>query len=299
MAIILPTQPMGAGKIHHEDQLQELKWPVLVSPKLDGIRCLIHPTLGPVSRSFLPIPNAHIRAMLWRYYHTSHLDGELVTLNSDGTHKLFNDIQSGVMSQSGEPKFKYYVFDCFISEDTFQVRHRIAMMKVQRDPRKLLRIVPHQVVRGFTELLDAYERFLEEGFEGICIRAMDGPYKSGRSTYRQGWLLKYKPVSSSEGLVIGFKELLRNKNPDERNIFGHAKRSSHKENMIPAGTLGALLLDTQWGEVSCGSGLNDAIREEIWNDQDEYMGRKVSFTFQTQGMQELPRFPIFKGFRND
>jgi len=55
------NRPMLAVAIK---DLDDLDYPLYVSPKLDGIRCLIHPELGPVSRKFKPIPNDHIRVSL-------------------------------------------------------------------------------------------------------------------------------------------------------------------------------------------------------------------------------------------
>jgi len=62
-----------------------------------------------------------------------------------------------------------------------------------------------------------------------------------------------------------------------------------------------------------GTGFDFATRQKIWHDNmcrydgGEWLpmtdgldyGRKVTFKYQKHGMQDLPRFPVFKGFRED
>ena len=149
------------------------------------------------------------------------------------------------------------------------------------------------------------------------IRDPQGPYKGGRSTLNQGWLIKYKEWLDAEGTVVGFEERMHNTNEDQKDNFGHAKRSSHKDGKVPMGTLGALLLDTAWGQLSVGTGFDDALRQDIWErncviakgegDHVEFIvrgkqpdiNRVVTFKYQPFGMQDKPRFPIFKHFRED
>jgi hypothetical protein len=123
----------------------------------------------------------------------------------------------------------------------------------------------------------------------------------------QGHLVKYKEWADAEGTVVGFEERMHNANEDVRDNLGHAKRSSHKENMVPMDTLGALILDTAWGELKVGTGFDDAQRQNIWDANNkgkvcmnarDYM-RKVTFKYQAFGMQDKPRFPVFMHFRED
>ncbi len=170
-------------------------------------------------------------------------------------------------------------------------------------------MLQHEWVANETEFMLAASKHIDQGFEGTMIRSFDGPYKSGRSTLKQGWLLKYKAWADAEGTVVGFEELMHNENPDLRDKFDHAKRSSHKANMIPANTLGALILSTEWGELRVGTGFDAALRQEIWGSMKwsevegryltSYFGRTITFKYQAHGMQDKPRFPVFKGFRED
>ena len=54
--------------------LAAVRFPVLASPKLDGVRCVIRDGVA-MTRTLKPIPNRHVRAML---AHLPDLDGELI-----------------------------------------------------------------------------------------------------------------------------------------------------------------------------------------------------------------------------
>lgn len=312
------TRPMLAATVTYEE-LSEIEWPVLCSPKVDGIRCMIHPSLGPVTRSFKSLPNAYTRERLeWEIGH-SYLDGELIAVGKDGNALPFNATQSAMMSHSGRPAFKFMVFDSFERPDwDFATRHQHARYMVKRWGYKHVKILKHEMVHNLEGFCKFTDRCIAAGFEGSIIRAPAGIYKNGRSTRKQGWLLKYKEWADAEGTIIGFVELMHNSNPDVRDKFDLAKRSSAKDGMVPMNTLGALIIDTEWGQLSIGSGFDQATRQAIWNrnqplDQhgnviEDYtacditlpdIGRTITFKYQPHGMQDLPRFPIFMHFRKD
>lgn len=309
---------MLAGTVHEED-LEFLDYPVMVSPKLDGIRCLIHPDLGPVTRSFKPVPNQYIYERLNNECLGLNLDGELIAVDDKGVALTFNETQSAVMTQGGRPSFVYAVFDCFtIPEYDFADRFGAANATVNMVGRPFVEMVKHVIIKDTEEFLAYAEETAGLGFEGTMIRDPNGPYKSGRSTKKQGWLLKYKEWLDAEGSIIGFEERMHNANDDIKDNFGHAKRTSHKENMVPMGTLGALILATEWGQLNVGTGFDDSLRQELWDrnmvkdlgDSDmghrwivrgpqPDLGRKVTFKYFPFGMKDLPRHPSFLHFREE
>ncbi len=310
MTIPMISKPMLAATAHAAD-LDNVNWPMLVSPKLDGIRMINHPVLGPVTRSFKPVPNKFIRNSLESILGGAPLDGELVGIKG-GKVMDFNATQSAVMTRSGQPQYRYMVFDHFYnSTASFVTRlaDAAAFVRFLNEP-EYVEFVHHTLIKDKEDFITRAERYLDEGYEGAMLRDIDGPYKSGRSTLKQGWLLKYKEWADAEGTVVGFEERMHNANEDVRDNFDHAKRSSHKENMVPMGTLGSLVLDTEWGELRVGTGFDDSLRLEIWTrnvgpqwQPDSFTepdrGRKVSFKYQAFGMQDKPRFPVFLHFREE
>jgi len=270
----------------------------LASPKLDGIRCVILPDQSAVSRNLKPIPNDYIRSIL-RVDNICHLDGELITYTG-GLPDDFNTVQSKVMSKTGTPSFKFHVFDCFLYPNSeFKARLLGAMSIVRTMGVPWLELVSHLHVGSTDEFLEYAQKCILHGYEGAMLRDPEGGYKYGRSTLTEAWLVKWKEFQDAEGIVAGFEEKMHNANEATVDALGRTERSSHRAGMVPAGTLGALVLDTQWGQLRVGTGFTDQQRAVIWAAKSHYIGKTVTFKYQAEGSKDLPRFPVFKSWRED
>jgi DNA ligase-1 len=297
----LITKPMLSATLEATD-LGALKYPAWVTPKLDGIRCL-RKGGKTLSRKFLPIPNSYIQEVLAGL--PDGLDGELMTKNTDGSYQEFNKIQSAVMSGDGAPSFDFCVFDYVSLSLTETYKERMVKLQALRLPDTCKKVLP-VVVANEAEMLAFETKCLLEGYEGIMLRTGDSPYKCGRSSLKQGWLLKLKRFQDSEAEIIGFEEQLHNDNEASVDELGHTKRSKSKENLIPAGTLGKFLVreigETPWKgkEFGVGSakGMDMHMRKDIWDNRDKYLGKIITYKYQEVGMLTLPRLPIWKGFRS-
>jgi DNA ligase-1 len=286
------TSPMLAEKL---PSLKSIKYPVLCTPKLDGIRCLIINGQA-VSRKFKPIPNNYIRERLKGL--PENLDGELITY-TNGVRDNFNIVSSKVMSEDGEPEFTYEVFDYVKTNLTQNYQSRMLMLDILNIPEFCKKLLP-TFIYDEQELLTYEEQCLNEGYEGIMLRIPEGPYKCGRSTPKEAYLLKLKRFEDSEAVIIGFEERMHNGNEQTRDAFGHAERSSHKDNMIPMGTLGSLRVrDIKTGkEFNIGTGFDDKTRKWIWDNKEKLLNEIAKYKHQPSGSDELPRFPVFLGLRN-
>ena len=131
------------------------------------------------------------------------------------------------------------------------------------------------------------------------VRDPNGTYKMGRSTTKDGILLKIKRFDDAEAVVIGIEEKLSNQNEALKDAFGRTKRSTHQANMVATGTTGALRVRTADGmEFSIGSGLNDDLRAEIWANKEAFVGKIAKYKSFNIGVKELPRHPVLLGFRD-
>jgi DNA ligase-1 len=277
--------------------MESLPYPLIASPKIDGIRCLIIEG-KPMSRSLKPIPNRHVTKIL-SAKHLNGLDGELLV----GDGSSFQNVTSGIMSHDGEPEFTFHVFDDFSNPNS---RYHSRVAAYEERIRSLCQLNEHvrairtTLIRDFEELSDFTEQCLATGYEGAMVRTPAGPYKFGRSTFKEGYLVKIKPFEDAEATVVGFEEQMENTNEKTTNELGRSRRSSHKAGKVPKGTLGALILhNEEFGEFRCGTGLDDALRKEIWNNRKVYFNQTVTFRFQRIGMKDKPRIPAFKGFRHE
>jgi DNA ligase-1 len=281
------------------DDIADAKFPLLATPKLDGIRCL---TINgkALSRKFKPIPNHHIRQSLEASLNGLALDGELMVNGAN-----FNGVQSGVMSEDGTPNFEYWVFD-YVTDINKPYHERMTELGALQLPKFCKKVLP-VVVNNIEELVKLETAWLAQGFEGVMLRSMKSPYKNGRSTLREHYLLKLKQFKDSEAKVIGFIEQLHNSNKAEVDELGHTKRSKAQDGMIPAGTLGKFAVvevgDTPWkGKeffIGTGEGLTAELRKEIWDNQDKYRNKLITYKYQPFGVKDLPRLPIWRGFRDE
>jgi DNA ligase-1 len=279
--------------------LSKLKYPVLATPKLDGIRCLITRINGQttaVSRNWKPIPNEYVRNWLQDNCPVG-FDGELIV--PDGT---FQDTSSAIMRRSGKPKFEYQVFDYVAqtTEEAYSLRiDRLRMCHRQGAIARSIKLVLPTLIQD-VNMLELYEQdCLTVGYEGVMVRQPDSPYKNGRSTEREQYLLKIKRFVDAEAVIVGCEERVHNANELEQDELGRAKRSSHKANMVPMDTLGALKVVLDDGVVfRIGTGFTDQMRAELWAVRDQLVGKIVKFKYQPTGVKDAPRFPVFLGVRS-
>lgn len=285
-----------AGTLAYDDYL--------VSPKIDGLRCVIR-NATPLSRTLKVIPNRHIQKILG-HPDLENFDGELVC-GSPTAVDVYRASNSGVMSRDGEPDFCFHVFDVIpehlgmpYCERSELLEYRLS--KIDPQLRRYLSSVPHLPVADDARLAQIEEQIVADGYEGCMLRRASSPYKFNRSTLKEGYLLKVKRMQTSEARILGMECLMSNQNEALRDERGHTKRSSHQENLVPIDTLGKLVVkDIETGaEFSIGvfRGHTKVQLKEIWDKQEDYIGKVCSYDFFPIGMKDLPRHPVYKGLRS-
>lgn len=283
-------KPMLAAPV---TDIELLQYPVLASPKLDGIRCIVIDGVA-YSRSLKPIPNEVVQ-----YFFASGeydgFDGELIA----GPHNapdVFNRSTRFVMKRDAMDDWAFYVFDWIQGGITIERMGLVESLEWSPHVRPVIQTTIRNV-----DALREYERVsLSQGFEGVMIRSIGGEYKHGRSTLREGLLLKLKRFSDDEALVIGVECLMRNGNAAETNALGYTERSGAADGLIPTDMLGALIVRRADGvEFKVGSGFTETQRYDFWLRQDEIIGKIITYKHFEVGAKDKPRFPIFKGFRDE
>ncbi len=277
---------------HTIEDTSKVAYPVLVSVKLDGVRCLIIDGVA-MSRSLKPIRNEYVQSCIGHPEYNG-LDGELIVgdVFAPDCYRVTN---SGVMSKDGEPNFKFHVFDRWNLPNEGYVARRFFLETMLH-----VVVVPNIQALNEADLLRIEQSVLESGGEGVMVRSFEGRYKQGRSTMKEGILGKLKRFTDNEYEVVGFQERMHNGNEATTNALGHTERSSHKENKVGRGDLGAVICRTDTGlEFNVGTGFDDALRREIWDNQARYLGKMAKVKSFLVGVKDLPRFPTFLGFRDE
>lgn len=280
-----------------EVPLDKVKFPIYISTKFDGIRALVIDGVV-YSRSLKPIRNKHVQKLFGKPEYNG-FDGELIVGNIYAKD-VFQKTTSGVMSEDGTPDVTFHVFDLW-SMPTFDYEYR------QRELQEIL--LNNEEYEGVVyttihkcQTVEDLEFFLNHeknvGGEGLIGRSTSGVYKYGRSTPKEQLSIKFKFFVQDEFEVVGFTERMHNTNEQKRDELGYAERSSAKDGLVPTNTLGSLVLKYGDDTFNCGTGFSDALRYEIWSNQDKYLGKLASIRYMSVGSKDLPRVPSFIGFRH-
>lgn len=272
--------------------LSTLRFPLLASPKLDGVRAIVKDGVV-LSRSLKKIPNLHVQSL---FKDCEYWDGELI-VGKPTSKTCYTDTVSGVMRVSGEPDVRFFGFDYIESPELPYGKRYCEIAGLQRDYMHLMALRQTEI-NNLDELLSLEERKLAEGYEGLILRDPNGKYKFGRSTTKEGILLKLKRMETDEAVVIAVVEEMHNGNEATTSELGRTKRSSHKENKTGKGSMGALhVRDVKTGvEFHIGTGFTAEDRAVMWAEPP--IGKIVSYNHFPIGRVDLPRHPSFKGFRD-
>lgn len=196
--------PMLAHKF--SEQGHKIKYPALVQPKLDGHRCTSQigddalVTLW--SRTRKPITSVpHIVDAIARLCNLARLDGELY---NHEYHNNFEELSSLIRQEEPSGKYEdvqYHVYDIPFPNMTNKERNELLQSYKEKFEGSPIHIVETIVVNDEDELMDAFDHFIEQGYEGCMVRNMDGKYVNKRSYDLQ----KVKEFDDAEFKIVGIK----------------------------------------------------------------------------------------------
>jgi DNA ligase-1 len=285
-------KPMLACKI---TLMEEVNFPVLCTPKIDGIRCVTLAGGAPKSRTLKDIPNLHIREEI-KGYGVEGLDGEIWIPGAE----TFGDVSSCVMRVKGQPDFEYIVFDNWKLLNKPYHERVASLNNIPKPTPPWLKILQPVTVTDGEGFMRYWNDCVDKEYEGVIARSRGGVYKYGRSTIGEQLLMKYKHFEDDEAEIIGFEEQMTNTNPKVTNALGRSQRSSAKAGKVPAGKLGKFKCrNLKTGiEFEVGTGYSDKQRIEYWQNRQVYVGYTLKYRYQPHGVKLKPRFPTFLGFRH-
>jgi len=267
-----------------------LRFPLLASYKLDGIRALVRDGVL-LSRSGKTIPNHALQA---KFGHLEGYDGELI-YGPPNAKDVFNASTRAVMTQAGPAEgVSFYTFD-----HTGHPEAPYTERAERLQPSLCAIVLPQFWIHTLESLQKFEELALEKGYEGVMTRAPNARYKNGRSTAREQGLLKVKRFVDFEAVIVCANELERNENDPFMNELGLTSRSHAQAGKVGAGTLGSLTLRRADGVVfEVGTGFTQSDRDSLWASRASILGRVVTVKSFPIGEKDKPRMPVFKGFRH-
>lgn len=288
--------PMLAGK--YDPVLAT--FPQLASPKYDGIRALT-PEGVLVSRKLIDIPNMYTQGF---FAGNKGLDGELI-LGDPTAPDVYNRTNSFVMSRDKVSKeINWWVFD-LLGQDSKPFAARFEALQRFAPEHPGIKVVPHEIIKSADDLDEYEQRMIDLGYEGVMVRSLEGRYKHGRSTTREGWLLKVKRYKDSEAYIVDILEEEANTNEATRDNLGRTKRSSAKAGKVGKGRMGKLaVIDVHTGvDFHVGTGFDDRQRAWFWQHREELTSRDprvmIKYKFFPVGVKDRPRHPTYIGLRSE
>ncbi len=279
---LIPTFNVSLAQKFDEKRLEGKKM-VYVEPKLDGIRCfaivensnpVLYARSGKVISNFGSTIGAELAKLPDGCY-----DGEI--MGKDFTALM----RQAYRKENVETEGTYFALFDYMSLESWEKREcsrtthmryaqLYSMIQTHKDDFEYLRLVPRvSCPADYKEILVHHDKFVKQGYEGVMIKDMKAPYKFGRG-YE---VMKLKAFHDAD---LKIKSLLE----------GTGKH---------AGKLGSVIVDFEGVEVQVGSGFSDALRDQIWEDPENFIGRVIEVRYQEVTPDGSLRFPTFVCFRND
>lgn len=302
--------------------LDTIIYPQMASFKLDGIRCVFHPTLGMVSRSLKQIPNKQLQKKFAPLLTLAKdmnliLDGEIYCHG-----KTFQEITRACMTDDFTDiatlkklekeypapaayasclidSIEYHLFDVLLNI------HGNIVPFVERNNVHILSMPFLVKVKQFTvtskeQVEEMFQSAIQQGYEGLILKNPQGHYKFGRGTVKEGLIYKVKPYIEKSAIIKGVVQATVVDPVAEKKIneLGHSVTSKKKDDRILIEKAAAFLVDWEGQDLKVVIAASDVEKEQIWKEQADYIGKEVCFKSMEVGMKEggLPRHPVSTRF---
>ena len=280
---------------HPYEEKRVKKWPVIVQPKLDGLRTLAIVKEG--SAKFVSRTGREFTALVHLTNAVLQLASRLpilggVVFDGEVIAGEFNYTSGLVRQQGGVAENAiYHIFDV-LSEADFKglpglgstqliERERIlqnAWIDASDIMFKHLRLVQSELAHNHEQVVDKFDKFRALGLEGVVVKNREAPYQTKRSN---DWLKK-KGIETIDAPIVNAFE-------------GTGKY---------AGALGGFIVQLSNGaRVSVGGGFSDEQRFEWWNGwqtaKGHLLGKHIEIIYHEKTPDGSLRHPRFYRFRPD
>lgn len=266
-------QPMLAAK--WDNFKDKISGDLFIQRKLDGSRCIVSAD-GMFSRNgkeWISAPHIYEKLKpLFDIYPDLILDGELY-FHSDEDN--FNEVISLIKKSKPTKEdleqsarlVQYWIYDLPSSGENYSVRYKEIQSLFGRHKEifdnSFVLVEAYPVVNK--QDVDMYlEKFVSENFEGAIVR-LDAPYECKRTKS----LLKVKKFQDEEFSIVRIEE--------------------GRGNL--AGCAGRIIVDVDGKEVAAGLKFSHTDAAEIWNNRDNYVGKKATIKYFNKTVDGSLRFP--------
>jgi len=283
--------------------LTTLKYPLLASYKLDGCRCIFKD--GQMySRALKQFPNIKLRnsfGSLSRLSKTEDiiLDGELLAKSL-----TFNEL-SGLTRQLDKElpaDLYFYCFDEVLNKDfTMSFQTRTSFLEVACINHSRFQRVKQVWVYSVEEINELYKNALAWGCDGLILRNINGRYKFGRGTIKEGLIFKMKPFVTFDSKIIDVIQSTEVREGAEKKIneLGRSVTSKKKEDRVLIDKAADFVVLYKGKELKVTIAMTDEEKQAVWKHRKSYIGKWIEYKGMLVGSKDLPRHPVFLRFRED
>lgn len=266
---------------------EKLTYPLVSEPKLDGLRLIVIKHNENVTMFTRNGTQLETLPRLKKFFEGRQDIQEMVFDGEGLTSGCWENSVSTMMAyknNKGDDGFVYNVFDCMtfleweekLCERDQLKRRQVLDSLFSENDEHIIKKTEFNICNSEEDVLNVYKRSLDAGYEGIMIKQLNGLYTFDRS---KAWK-KLKPIMTYEGVIVG---------TTDGNVG--AKREGKFGGFI------VMLENNVTTEV--GSGMSDAMKDEINNDRDSYIGKIAEVGGQLLTPDGKIRFPRFVRFRSD
>jgi hypothetical protein len=225
--------------------------------------------------------------------------------------------------------YKYYIFDVIpIDNPDMPFIDRLQLLEdIKKENFKYVEFVEQKIVRNKEEVGDYFNEALEKGYEGLILKKANGRYKYGRSTVKEGLMLKVKPfiesstritgvvqakhiieciedmlqrlredgnIDSYKSLDIGDEEVKRmyEKHYGElrkTNELGYSVTSKKKDDRVPIEMASGFTALYKGKEFIITIAEDQEYKKYIWQNRHAFIGKEVLYKAMEIGAKDVPR----------
>lgn len=264
-----------------------------ITPKIDGGRIIAVKQDGEVSlytragqryEGLIDIEEALIATESDNFV----LDGEITLLEPGGltSKEQYRKTMSIVRTNGTKQGVKMLAFDALPTAEFYSKKGQTPYWLRRRALDDIVKSICSPYIealpclyqgKDITQVNRHLEKVVAQGGEGVMVNIVDAPYEFKRGEA----LFKVKKMHDVDLPVIRLEE----------------GTGSNK------GKLGAFVVAYKGNEVRVGSGISKALREQVWQNPEEYIGLTITVQYfeETQNQQggKSLRFPVFIDFRYD
>lgn len=249
--------------------------PIYIQPKLDGARNVDYADRMQTRTGKTWISAPHIQTKLrkiFEKYPDIMFDGELYNHNlNEDFNKIISLIKKSKPTvedlKESEELVQYWIYDLPSYPGIFSERNAELKRIFAENPDifdSSFVLVDTYKVTDKSEVQKYLEKFVSEGYEGAIVR-LDAEYENKRSKN----LLKVKQFQDEEYSIVRIEE-------GRGNLAGKA---------------GRIVVDVDGVEVAAGLKFSHEEAQEIWENREQYIGKKATIKYFNKTEDGSLRFP--------